>query len=97
MSDRWTWHGGDLAAARAAFGDQGAPWIDLSTGINPHPWPVPPLAIDWSRLPGEADLDALEAAAAGHFGVAPDHVCAVRERRSGCASWVSFFRDPLST
>lgn len=94
MSDRWTWHGGDLAAARAAFGDQGAPWIDLSTGINPHPWPVPPLAIDWSRLPGEADLHALEAAAAGHFGVAPDHVCAVPGTEIGLRLMGQLFSGP---
>lgn len=77
MSDRWTWHGGGLAAARATFGDEGAPWLDLSTGINPDPWPLPPLAIDWARLPDDADLRALEAAAADHFGVAAHHVCAV--------------------
>ena len=37
MSDAWTWHGGALAAAQRYFG--GTDWIDLSTGINPHPWP----------------------------------------------------------
>ena len=76
MSDRWTWHGGGLAAARAQFGE--GDWIDLSTGINPHPWPgIDALAIDWRHLPDEADLRALEAAAAAHFGADPAHVCAV--------------------
>ncbi|TZG25943.1 threonine-phosphate decarboxylase [Sphingomonas montanisoli] len=76
MSDRWTWHGGGLAAARAHYGD--GDWIDLSTGINPHPWPgVDALAVDWRRLPDEADLRALETAAAAHFGANPTHVCAV--------------------
>ena len=75
--DRWTWHGGGLAAARAQYGDGTAPWLDLSTGINPHGWPVPDLPIDWTRLPDESDLKALEQAAAEHFGADPNHVCAL--------------------
>lgn len=78
MTGRWTWHGGGLAAARARFGEGRDPWIDLSTGINPYGWPgVSALDIDWHRLPDEADLRALERAAAGHFGADPAHVCAV--------------------
>lgn len=77
MTDRWTWHGGGLQAARAHYGDTDAPWLDLSTGINPHGWPVPDLSIDWTRLPEEGDLKALERAAAAHFGADPDHVCAL--------------------
>lgn len=76
MSASWTWHGGGVEAARAHFG--GEDWIDLSTGINPHPWPVTKaLAIDWQRLPEPHQLAALEAAAAGYFGADPRHVCAV--------------------
>ncbi|PBN44605.1 threonine-phosphate decarboxylase [Sphingobium sp. D43FB] len=77
MIDRWHWHGGGLGAARAYFGEVDAPWIDLSTGINPQPWPIPPLAIDWARLPDDAALRALEAAAAAHVGVDPATVCAL--------------------
>jgi cobalamin biosynthetic protein CobC len=41
-------------------------WLDLSTGINPHAWPVPPLpASVWGRLPEEED--GLEATAAGYY------------------------------
>jgi cobalamin biosynthetic protein CobC len=76
MSDPLHHHGGNLAAARARFGD--GPWLDLSTGINPDAWPVPAdLAIDLRPLPDPAALAALETAAAAHFGVAPDQVCAV--------------------
>ena len=72
----WTQHGGALAAARAAFGD-GA-WLDLSTGINPHGWPgADGMHIDWSRLPGEDDLRALEMAAADYFGVDQAYVAAL--------------------
>jgi cobalamin biosynthetic protein CobC len=74
----WTWHGGGLAAARAYFGDGDAPWLDLSTGINPNGWPgVESITIDWQRLPEIANLRALEAAAAGHFGTDPEYVCAL--------------------
>ena len=76
MSDPWTWHGGGLEAAKHRFG--GADWIDLSTGINPHPWPgAATMAFDWQRLPDTQDLARLEAVAAGHFGVDARHLCAV--------------------
>ncbi|MGN8000381.1 aminotransferase class I/II-fold pyridoxal phosphate-dependent enzyme [Sphingomonas sp. 22176] len=74
MSDPLLHHGGNLAAARARYGD--GPWLDLSTGINPMPWPVPAdLDIDLGPLPDPSLLADLEAAAAAHFGVAPEHVC----------------------
>lgn len=76
MSDPLRHHGGNLAAARARFGD--GDWLDLSTGINPAPWQLPEdLVPDLGALPAPAALAALEAAAAAHFGVAPEHVCAV--------------------
>ena len=34
-------HGGNLATARAMFPNAIEPFIDLSTGINPWPYPVP--------------------------------------------------------
>lgn len=65
------YHGGDLSQARAAHPAAPEPWIDLSTGINPIPWPVPALAREvWTRLPATADVAALEAVAAEAFGVA---------------------------
>jgi cobalamin biosynthetic protein CobC len=58
------WHGGDLAQARALFPDAPEPWIDLSTGINPHPYPLPPLPLSlWRRLPGAAEEAVLLQAA----------------------------------
>lgn len=75
----WTWHGGQLAQARKAFGEHsGVPWIDLSTGINPQPWPgVDRVAIDWERLPDAGALTDLETAAAAYFGVDPACVLAL--------------------
>ena len=62
-------HGGALVRARAAFPAAPLPWIDLSTGINPWPWALPPLPAElWTRLP-EAGLDlAFRARAAEAVG-----------------------------
>ena len=60
-------HGGRLRAAASRHGIPLADWLDLSTGINPQPWPVPALAPEtWQRLP--EDDDGLEAAAAAFYG-----------------------------
>lgn len=76
MSDPLRHHGGNLAAARARFGD--GDWLDLSTGINPIAWPIPEqLRPALGPLPTPGALAELEAVAAAHFGVAEDHVCAV--------------------
>ena len=73
----WTIHGGRLAAARARWPDAPVPWLDLSTGLNPHAWPVERVGpIDWRRLPDDAALGDLEAAAATTFGVPAENVCA---------------------
>lgn len=64
------WHGGDLAKARALFPDAPQPWIDLSTGINPIPYPLPELPLSlWQRLPGGDDEAALLTAARAAYRV----------------------------
>jgi cobalamin biosynthetic protein CobC len=61
-------HGGNLDAARATYG--GADWIDLSTGINRVPWPVPEIpARAWADLPTRADCQRLETATRTAWGV----------------------------
>lgn len=53
-------HGGGLDAACAQYGGTRADWIDLSTGINPDPYPMPPVSMDaWTALPDAAALDQL--------------------------------------
>lgn len=64
-------HGGDLAAAAARWGQPPAGWLDLSTGINPHPYPLPALAAEaWTRLPDAAEERALRQAAARRYRAA---------------------------
>ncbi|BAM88782.1 putative threonine-phosphate decarboxylase [Bradyrhizobium oligotrophicum S58] len=71
-------HGGDLAAISGRYPDAPQPWLDLSTGINPIPYPVPTIPpASWTRLPGKSEDDALRAAAAARYGVAePDMIVA---------------------
>lgn len=70
-------HGGDLGEACRLFPSAPEPWIDLSTGINPIPYPWPaPEASAFTRLPAPADLASLEHAAAHAYGARPDHVVA---------------------
>lgn len=57
-------HGGNLSTAIQTYGGSRADWIDLSTGINPAPYPLPSFeASDWSDLPDTAASAALEQAA----------------------------------
>ena len=60
-------HGGRLRRAAQQYGIPLADWIDLSTGINPQSYPIPPIdPACWNRLP--EDDDGLEAAAAAYYG-----------------------------
>lgn len=71
-------HGGRIDAARRAFPDAPADWIDLSTGLNPRPWPIPAdLRVDHAALPSLHALAALEQAAAEAFGTTADRVAAL--------------------
>lgn len=64
-------HGGRLAAARGRFPQAPEPFYDLSTGINPQPYPLPPLPAEaFTRLPEPEALAALQASAAAAYGVA---------------------------
>lgn len=68
----FTRHGGALDVARRAFPQVPEPWLDLSTGINPRPYPVEGLAAsDWARLPEADALARLERAAIASYGAPP--------------------------
>jgi cobalamin biosynthesis protein CobC len=62
-------HGGDLDAARRLFPDAPQPFIDLSTGINPHSYPLPRFSEDsFTRLPQPAMVARLAEIAAAAYG-----------------------------
>lgn len=66
-------HGGGIDAALAEFGGARAEWLDLSTGINPVPYPIPTLEPDaWNTLPDQAAMDAVTVAARRFWNV-PDN------------------------
>lgn len=73
-------HGGDLADAAALTPDRHdkTGWIDLSTGINPHAYPLPELDdANWTRLPGSKQLQALlDTACECYKAPSPRHVTA---------------------
>ena len=62
-------HGGNIAAARRRFPDAPEPWIDLSTGISPFPYPHSPIAATaFERLPEPADEAKLRHLGARAYG-----------------------------
>jgi len=70
-------HGGRLEEARRRWPGAPEPFLDLSTGINPHAYPLPPLPPEsFARLPEPEALARLEAIAARAYGVA-DPACVV--------------------
>ena len=63
-------HGGDLAFATAFYGIPSGGWLDLSTGINPTPYPAAQITADQlGRLPDGVALGRLLAAARAAYGV----------------------------
>lgn len=60
-------HGGNLVLAAEKYGIPLNDWLDLSTGINPHGYPIPEIpAVLWQRLP-EVE-DSLITAAQTYYG-----------------------------
>ena len=67
-------HGGDLDRAKARFGE--GDWLDLSTGINAVPYPLPELPPHaWTALPTRAEIAALEAVARTSYRAGDDTDC----------------------
>ncbi len=63
-------HGGGLDAAIARFGGMRDDWIDLSTGINPTPYPLPDIPRRfWQALPDSGDQAALKSAARAFWDI----------------------------
>lgn len=63
-------HGGGLDAAIVRYGGARANWQDLSTGINPVPYPVRNLSQEvWTDLPDQRAMDRLLKAARSFWAV----------------------------
>ncbi len=63
-------HGGGLDHAAARFGGTREDWLDLSTGINPVPYPLPKIPQNcWTALPDSAAMTRLISAARAFWNV----------------------------
>ncbi|NKB51459.1 MAG: threonine-phosphate decarboxylase [Rhizobiaceae bacterium] len=63
-------HGGRLDEAVAQFGGERDRWVDLSTGINPHAYPVPEIAeTAWTDLPDQNAMEQTREAVRLCYGV----------------------------
>src|SRR5262249_40980532 len=61
-------HGGGITAAARLFGGRPGEWLDLSTGINPNPVPLPDIPVSaWHRLPDEHRVEAARVAARDYY------------------------------
>lgn len=66
-------HGGGIDAAMAHYGGARHDWLDLSTGINPQPYPLPTFPPhSWASLPDKAAFADLESAARTFWNI-PSH------------------------
>ncbi|MBW3095738.1 threonine-phosphate decarboxylase CobD [Pseudohoeflea coraliihabitans] len=62
-------HGGALREAMEHNGGEAAEWLDLSTGISPHCFPLPDLpTATWQRLPDPGLVEAVAQAARDFYG-----------------------------
>src|SRR5712664_4960143 len=89
-------HGGDLTEAIARHGGSPDDWLDLSTGINPRPWPIAarlPVRV-WERLPSRADEDALMAAARKAYGVPDGADVATAAGTQMLIQWLPYLAAP---
>src|SRR5262247_56279 len=82
-------HGGRLAEAERRFGRPAAGWLDLSTGINPFAYPVPPVPAEaWHRLPDEGDMALLMAAARRYYGTTAGQPMAAAPGSQALIQWL---------
>ena len=89
-------HGGDLTEAIARYGGAPASWLDLSTGINPRPWPIPQALSEsvWQRLPSRTDAEALLDAARKTYGVPDGADIAAAAGTQALIQWLPYLATP---
>ncbi|WP_169570201.1 threonine-phosphate decarboxylase CobD [Sneathiella limimaris] len=72
--NRDIYHGGDIVRACAEYGGKEEDWLDLSTGINPIPYPLPAVSsTSWNRLPSSQLENNLLKVAKAYYQV-PGHM-----------------------
>lgn len=88
-------HGGDAGAAAQQFGGDPASWLDLSTGINPVPYPFDDVPSHlWTELPSAHTETRLREVGATYFAAAgPDWVVPSPGTQM-LIQWLPFLRAP---
>lgn len=88
-------HGGDLSAAARLYGCPPGGWVDLSTGINPWPYPAAPEALALSaKLPDGALMTRLTRAAAACYGAGEDAAIVAGPGTQALIQWLPRLRPP---
>ena len=88
-------HGGAIDAAAIRHGIPRRRWLDLSTGINPNPYPLPEVAAEtWMHLPDAALDVALRQAAASRYGVADEACVVAAPGTQALIQWLPRLRAP---
>src|SRR4051812_46172114 len=68
-------HGGNLSWLAQHYPEAPKPLIDLSTGINPYPYPLPAIPVEWhARLSDAVETQTTETAAAEYCKTTAEHV-----------------------
>lgn len=67
-------HGGDLGAIARTYPAAPAPWVDLSTGINPWSYPYADSPPDLNGLPCNAEVHACRESMAHYLGCASEAI-----------------------
>lgn len=87
-------HGGGIDAAIATFGGTRADWLDLSTGINTVPYPIPQFSHDaWTALPDSGAFAQIEARARNFWNVPKDAACLVAPGASAIIAQIPRLAD----
>src|SRR5215831_19782059 len=87
------YHGGDLGAASLRFPHAPRPWLDLSTGINPIPYPLGDLPQEcWRRLPAASEIRGLERAAALAYGARDPTMVVAAPGAQALIQWLPHLR-----
>lgn len=70
----FTQHGGNLSFIAENFPNAPRPFIDLSTGINPYPYPLRMNEADAHRLADIKEMEKARKAAASYYGTKPENI-----------------------
>lgn len=91
----WLSHGGEVDAVAELYGIPRDQWLDLSTGINPNPYPVPELAREyWHRLPDTGLQSWLIDNAATYFSAADPRTLVATPGTQAAIQWLPRLLPP---